>query len=294
MKKRNKIMSEKNRVWFITGSSTGFGRELAEQALELGYKVVATARNTETIEDLVEKYPDTARAVRLDVTNQEDIKNSVSEAVKEFGTIDILVNNAGYGLGGGIEEPSMDQIRHQYETNIFGVIGLMREVLPLMREQKSGLIMNLSSVVGITAFPSTGYYSSTKFALESLSEALSKEVEHLGIKVTIVEPGGFRTDFAGRSFTQPANRIKDYVTSERIDAIGEYHNNQPGDPVKAVAAMIKIAEMENPPLRLPLGEDAVQNMEEKLNGVLKNIDEMREIAVNTKVDEEPQADSAGN
>jgi NADP-dependent 3-hydroxy acid dehydrogenase YdfG len=287
-------MSEKNRVWFITGSSTGFGRELAEQALELGYKVVATARNTETIEDLVEKYPDTARAVRLDVTNQEDIRNSVSEAVKEFGTIDILVNNAGYGLGGGIEEPSMEQIRHQYETNIFGVIGLMREVLPLMRKQKSGLIMNLSSVVGITAFPSTGYYSSTKFALESLSEALAKEVEHLGIKVTIVEPGGFRTDFAGRSFTQPANRIKDYVTSERIDAIGEYHNNQPGDPVKAVAAMIKIAEMENPPLRLPLGEDAVQNMEEKLNGVLKNIDEMREIAVNTKVDEEPQADSAGN
>lgn len=284
-------MSDKNKVWFITGSSTGFGRLLAEQALELGYKVVATARKTETIADLEAKFPETAKALVLDVTNDEDVRSSVKQAVEAFGTIDILVNNAGYGLGGGIEEPSMEQIQQQYDTNIFGVIRVMREVLPLMRQQKSGHIMNLSSVVGITAFPSTGYYASTKFALEALSEALSKEVEHLGIKVTIVEPGGFRTDFAGRSFTQPATRIEDYVTSERVDKIGEYHNNQPGDPVKAVEAMIKIAEMENPPLRLPLGEDAVMNMEEKLNGVLKNIDEMRKIAVNTKVDEE-QAETA--
>ncbi len=287
-------MSNKNKVWFITGSSTGFGRLLAEQCLELGYKVVATARNTDDVKDLEEKYPETALAVKLDVTKDEDVKTSVAKATEIFGTIDILVNNAGYGLGGGIEEPSMEQIRHQYETNVFGVIRTMREVLPLMREKKSGLIMNLSSVVGITAFASTGYYSSTKFALESLSEALSKEVEHLGIKVTIVEPGGFRTDFAGRSFTQPANRIADYVTSERIDAIGEYHNNQPGDPVKAVEAMIKIAEMENPPLRLPLGEDAVENMEAKLDDLRKNIDEMREIAVNTKVDEVDNATSAGS
>jgi NADP-dependent 3-hydroxy acid dehydrogenase YdfG len=282
-------MSDKNKVWFITGSSTGFGRLLAEQCLELGYKVVATARNTDDVKDLEEKYPETALVVQLDVTKDEDVKSSVAKATEKFGTIDILVNNAGYGLGGGIEEPSMEQIRHQYETNVFGVIKMMREVLPIMRGQKSGLIMNLSSVVGITAFASTGYYSSTKFALESLSEALSQEVEHLGINVTIVEPGGFRTDFAGRSFTQPANRIEDYVTSERVDKIGEYHNNQPGDPVKAVKAMIKIAEMEKPPLRLPLGEDAVENMEKKLNALQKNIDEMREIAVNTKVDEAESA-----
>ena len=284
-------MSDKNKVWFITGSSTGFGRLLAEEALELGYKVVATARNTDDVKDLEEKYPETALAVQLDVTKEEDVKNSVEAAKEKFGTIDILVNNAGYGLGGGIEEPSMEQIRHQYETNVFGVIRMMREVLPIMREKKSGLIMNLSSVVGITSFASTGYYSSTKFALESLSEALSKEVEHLGIKVNLVEPGGFRTDFAGRSFTQPENRINDYVTSERIDAIGEYHNNQPGDPQKAVKAMIKIAEMENPPLRLPLGEDAVENMEAKIKDLQKNIDDMREIAVNTKVDE---AESVGS
>lgn len=285
-------MSDKNRVWFITGSSTGFGRELAEQALERGYKVVATARKTETIDDLVEKYPETARAIRLDVTNDEDVKTSVAKAVEEFGTIDILVNNAGYGLGGGIEEPSMEQIQRQYDTNVFGVIRVMREVLPLMRKQKSGHVLNISSVVGITAFASSGYYSSTKFAMESLSESLSQEVEHLGIKVTIVEPGGFRTDFAGRSFTQPANRIEDYVTSARIDAIGEYHNNQPGDPVKGVKAMIDVVEMDEPPLRLPLGEDAVENMETKLKSVQEDIDKMREISIDTKV-EEDQAESAG-
>jgi NADP-dependent 3-hydroxy acid dehydrogenase YdfG len=286
-------MSDKNKVWFITGSSTGFGRELAEQALERGYKVVATARKTETIEDLVEKYPETARAVKLDVTKGEDVKDSVAKAVEEFGTIDILVNNAGYGLGGGIEEPSMEQIRYQYETNVFGLVAVMREVLPLMRKQKSGHILNLSSVVGIRALPSAGYYSSTKFAVESLSESLAQEVGHLGIKVTIVEPGGFRTDFAGRSFVQPAKRIEDYVTSERIDNIGDWDGAQPGDPVKGVRAMIDMVETENPPLRLPLGEDAVTAMDEKLAAVQKNIDEWREVAIDTKVDE-GQAESAGN
>lgn len=286
-------MSNKNKVWFITGSSTGFGRLLAEEVLELGYKVVATARNTDTVKDLEEKYPERALALRLDVTKDEDVESSVEKTLERFGAIDVLVNNAGYGLGGGIEEPSMEQIRNQYETNIFGVIRMMRKVLPLMREQKSGHILNLSSVVGITSFASIGYYSSTKFAVESLSEALSKEVEHLGIKVTLIEPGGFRTDFAGRSFIQPANRIDDYVTTERIDQIGDYDKKQPGDPIKAVKAMIDITEIENPPLRLPLGADAIQNIEEKLESVQKDVNEYREIAENTAVDEE-QAESAGN
>ena len=284
-------MSDKNRVWFITGSSTGFGRELAEQVLERGEKVVATARNTKDVEDLVEKYPETARAVQLDVTKQEDIESSIAKAVEEFGTIDVLVNNAGYGLGGGIEEPSMEQIRTQYETNVFGLISVMREVLPLMRNQKSGHILNLSSVVGFRALPSAGYYSSTKFAVESLSEALAMEVEHLGIKVTIVEPGGFRTDFAGRSFVQPTNRIEDYVTSERIDNIGDFDGKQPGDPVKGVKAMIDVVDNENPPLRLPLGEDAVTAIDEKLEQVQQNIDQWRAVAIDTKA-EEDQAESA--
>ena len=282
-------MSDKNRVWFITGSSTGFGRELAAQVLERGEKVVATARNIKDVEDLVGKYPETARAVKLDVTKADEIKSSVEKAVGEFGKIDVLVNNAGYGLGGGIEEPSEDQIRKQFETNVFGVIRMMREVLPIMREQKSGHILNLSSIGGFRSGPSVGYYTATKFALEALSEALSKEVEHLGIKVTLIEPGGFRTDFAGRSFEQPENRIVDYETSERIDNIGDYDGKQDGDPVKAVAAMIKVVETENPPLRLPLGADAVKGMEEKMEQVKQNIDEWREVAVNTAVEETQKA-----
>ncbi len=284
-------MSNKDRVWFITGSSTGFGRELAEQVLERGEKVVATARNVADVEDLVEKYPETARAVKLDVTKADEIKSSVESAINEFGKIDVLVNNAGYGLGGGIEEPSEEQIRRQFETNVFGVIHLMREVLPIMREQKRGHILNLSSIGGFRSGPSIGYYTATKFALEALSEALSKEVEHLGIKVTLIEPGGFRTDFAGRSFEQPENRIADYTTSERIDKIGDYDGKQDGDPVKAVKAMIKVVDAENPPLRLPLGADAVKGMEEKMEAVRQNIDEWREVAVNTAVDE---TNKAGN
>lgn len=280
-------MSEKqnDKVWFITGSSSGFGRELAEQALEKGYKVAATARETETVEDLVKKYPQNARAIRLDVTDAGETKAAIEQAIKEFGRIDVLVNNAGYGLGGGIEEPGEEQIRQQFETNVFGPIRVMRAALPYMRERKSGHILNISSIGGFRAIPSAGYYTATKFALEAFSEALAGEVEHLGIKVTIVEPGGFRTDFAGRSFVMPENRIADYVTSERIDKIGEYDGNQPGDPKKAVAAMIQIVETENPPLRLPLGADAVKGMEEKLEAVKQNIDEWREVAVNTAVDE---------
>ena len=285
-------MNDKNRVWFITGSSTGFGRELAEQTLESGYKVVATARNTETIKDLAAKYPENARALQLDVTNADDVKTSVAKAVEEFGTIDILVNNAGYGLGGGIEEPSEEQIQKQYDTNLFGVIRMMRAVLPLMRKQKSGHILNVSSVVGFKAFASSGYYSSTKFAMESLSEALSQEVAHLGISVTLVEPGGFRTDFAGRSFVFPANRIEDYITSKRVDNISEIDGAQPGDTKKGVAAIINMVETVNPPLRLPLGEDCVTAMEEKLRDVQKNIDEWRDVAINTKVGKD-RAGSAG-
>ncbi len=284
-------MSIKDRVWFITGSSTGFGRELAEQLLGKGYRVVATARKTETIGDLAEKYPETARAVRLDVTNADDVRSSVETALAEYGKIDVLVNNAGYGLGGGIEEPSMEQIKTQFDTNLFGLIRMMREVLPSMRKQKSGHILNVSSVVGFRALPSAGYYSSTKFAVEALSEALAQEVEHLGIRVTIVEPGGFRTDFAGRSFVQPENRIAEYVTSERIDNISEWDGVQPGDPKKAIKAIIEMVENENPPLRLPLGEDAVDAIEEKLIAVQKNIDQWRDVAVNTKVDED-DAESA--
>jgi NADP-dependent 3-hydroxy acid dehydrogenase YdfG len=181
----------KNKVWFITGTSSGFGRALAEEVLAKGERVVATARKPEVLRDLTQKYPDTARAVKLDVTNLEEVKSAISEAINEFGRIDVLVNNAGYALVGAIEETSDEQIRQQFDTNLFGVLNVTREALPILRGQKSGHIVNIGSAVGFVAYPSLGYYSATKFALEGLSEALAAEVAPHGIKTTIVEPGPF-------------------------------------------------------------------------------------------------------
>jgi NAD(P)-dependent dehydrogenase (short-subunit alcohol dehydrogenase family) len=275
-------MSE-NKVWFITGSSTGFGRELAEELLEQGHKVVATARKPEVLQELAAKYPDTARAVKLDVTKPEEVRSAIAEAVKEFGRVDVLVNNAGYGLIGAVEEASDAQIRHQFETNVFGALDVMRAVLPQMREQKSGHILNLSSVGGFLAFPSSGHYSATKFALEAFSEALAREAEHLGIKVTIVEPGAFRTDFNGRSLAVAENRLPDVYPSTDYFAnwLAENDGKQPGDPRKAAQAMIKAVEAENTPLRLILGEDAITTIEADIDAVRENIAAWRQIGVET-------------
>lgn len=272
------------KVWFITGSSTGFGRELAEELLEQGYKVVATARKPEAVQDLVEKYPDTARAVKLDVTKPEEVRAAIDEAVKEFGSIDVLVNNAGYGLMGAIEEASDAQIRKQFETNFFGAVEVIRAALPVLREQKSGHILNFSSVGGFVSYPSAGYYTATKFALEAVSESLAAELALHGIKVTIVEPGVFRTDFGGRSINLPENQLgaEIYPSTEFfINWIKEIDGKQPGDPRKAVKAIIKAVESENPPLRLPLGEDAISAIEAELENVRRDIAPWREVGVNT-------------
>ena len=275
-------MSDK-RVWFITGSSTGFGRELAEELLEQGYKVVATARKPESVNDLVTKYPETARSVKLDVTKPDEVRAAIAEAVKEFGRIDVVVNNAGYGLIGAVEEASIDQIRHQFETNVFGALDVIRAALPQLREQKGGHILNLSSVGGFVGFPSSGHYSATKFALEAYSESLSKEAEHLGIKVTIVEPGAFRTDFNGRSLAVAENQLQDVYPSTKFftDWLLENDGKQPGDPRKAAQAMIKAVEAENPPLRLALGEDAITTIEADIEAVNKNIADWRTVGVET-------------
>lgn len=274
-------MIEKN-VWFITGSSTGFGRELAEEALTQGHKVVATARKPETLNDLIEQHPQTARVVRMDVTNKDEVQTAVKEAIREFGRIDVLVNNAGYGLMGALEEPTDEQIRQQFETNLFGALNVMRAILPQMRKQQSGHILNVSSVGGFMAFPATGYYSASKFALEALSEALAAEAARHGIRVTIVEPGAFRTDFNGRSLQLPETRMKEYpATDEFVNWLKAMDGKQPGDPRKAAQAMIKVVESENPPLRLPLGEDAVTALEGKLETVKKGIAPWREVSVDT-------------
>jgi NADP-dependent 3-hydroxy acid dehydrogenase YdfG len=283
--KRGKNMSE-NKVWFITGTSSGFGRALAEEVLAKGDKVVATARKPEVLRDLVDKYPDTARAVKLDVTNLEDVKNSIQEAVKEFGRIDVVVNNAGYGLVGAIEEAGSEQIKQQFDTNVFGVLNVTREVLPILREQKSGHIVNIGSVVGISAFPSFGYYSATKFALEGLSEALAVEVAPHGIKTMIVEPGPFYTGFSSRAVTLGENLLPEVYPSTAAlrGNFPEFDGPNAGDPVKAVKIIIEAVEAENPPFRLPLGLFAFEGIEAKLEQVKEEISVWRTRAINTNFD----------
>ncbi|MGJ5675240.1 MAG: oxidoreductase [Nostochopsis sp.] len=271
------------RVWLITGSSTGFGRVLALSVLQTGDAVVATARKPEQLQDLVEQYPQHALVVGLDVTKPGEVRAAVDRAIAQFGQIDVLVNNAGYGTMGAIEELSDELVRQQYETNVFGALDLTRAVLPHMRKQRSGHILNLSSVGGMVSFPGAGIYCSTKFALEGISEALAREVASLGIKVTIVEPGAFRTDFNGRSLVVAETPIGDYeeVIGGFRQWIKDIDGKQPGDPVKAAAAMIQAVESENPPLRLALGKDALDAIADKLESVKTELDAWREVSTNT-------------
>jgi NAD(P)-dependent dehydrogenase (short-subunit alcohol dehydrogenase family) len=275
--------TQNKKVWLITGSSTGFGRILAEQLLEKGEIVVATARKPEQLQDLVARYSDRALAVQLDVTNPSQVRESVNKAIATFGRIDVLVNNAGYGTMGAIEEVSDEIVRQQYETNVFGAIDVMRAVLPQMRQQRSGYILNLSSVGGMVSFPGAGIYCSTKFALEGISEALAKEVAPLGIKVIIVEPGAFRTDFNGRSLVMADTQIADYeeVIGGFRQWLKDMDGKQPGDPAKAALAMIQAVESENPPLRLALGVDAISAIEAKLDTVKTELNAWREVGTNT-------------
>ena len=272
-----------NKVWFITGTSSGFGRILAEEVLAKGDKVVATARKPEVLQDLIEKYPDTARAVKLDVTDLEEVKNSIQAAVKEFGRIDVLINNAGYALVGAIEEANNEEIQKQFDTNVFGVVNVIREALPILREQKSGHIVNIGSLVGISAFTSMGYYSATKFALEGLSEALATEVAPLGIKTTIVEPGPFHTGFSSRAVAFGTNLLPEVYpsTAGLTDAFSQFDGPTSGDPRKAVKIIVEAVESANPPFRLPLGLFAYEAIESKLEQVKEEISAWRERATQT-------------
>lgn len=274
-------MSE-NKVWFITGTSAGIGRELAETALEKGYKVVATARKPEVLQDLAEKYPETVLTLKLDVTNKNDIAEAINKTIEKFGRIDVVVNNAGYGLLGAVEEPGDEQIRQQFETNFFGVTNVVREVLPTLRSQKSGHIINVSSGLGFFAFPSYGYYSATKFAVQGLSEALAQEVAPLGIKVTIAEPGGTKTDFI-KGVVQPESVLpEDYPsTTNLFELFGNNQGLQLSDPRRVAEVLIEVAETENPPLHLPLGEDSYNGIQNQLDKISKEISEWRETSIDT-------------
>ncbi len=269
-----------SKVWLITGCSTGFGRELAKYVLQQGNKVAVTARNVGDIADIVER-EDFAIAVKLDVTKPEDIKAAVQTTLDEFGRIDVLVNNAGIGYFGAIEESQEEEVRRMFEINVFGLAHMTQAVLPTMRKQRSGHIVNVASIGGLRSFPAVGFYNATKYAVDGLSESLSKEVAPLGIKVTIVAPSGFRTDWAGRSANDSPVIIEDYNETARANqnAIRGYSGNQPGDPERAAKAIVKAVEAENPPLRLLLGEAALKGARAKLEELKADFDAWEETTV---------------
>jgi NAD(P)-dependent dehydrogenase (short-subunit alcohol dehydrogenase family) len=268
------MMNKDKPVWLITGCSTGFGRELAKLVLARGWRAVVTARDPAAVADLVAGYEDRALAVALDVTRREQIAVAVSQAQQKFGRIDVLVNNAGYGYLAAIEEGEDEAVRAMFETNVFGLVDMTKAVLPIMRQQKSGLIVNISSIGGLASFAATGYYHATKYAVEGLSESLATELKPLGIGVLIVEPGPFRTNWAGPSIKQSATRIDDYESTagERRKQTSARSGNQAGDPVRAAQAIIDAALSDQPPLRLLLGKMALNLARKKLDTLRGDFD----------------------
>ena len=272
--------SRETPVWLITGCSTGFGRQLAKILVERGYRVAATARDPDKVADIVARNAETALALKLDVSKQAEVEATVAETRRSFGRIDVLVNNAGYGYLAAVEEGEDADIRAMFDTNFFGLAALTRAVLPVMRAQKSGAIVNISSMGGFIGFPGSGYYAATKFAVEGLSESLAKEVAPFGIKVVIVEPGPFRTDWAGRSLKTPKRPIEAYEETAvaRRRQIHRYSGSQPGDPVRASEAIIATVERDNPPLRLPLGGFAYDAMGAELEALRKEYEGLEAVA----------------
>lgn len=270
-----------SKVWFITGCSTGFGRDLAKEVLANGYSAVVASRNIDDVKDIVEAYPETAIPVKLDVTKPEEITASVELAKQKFGTIDVLVNNAGIGYFGAIEESEEEEIRRMFEINFFGLANVTKAVLPIMRAQRSGHILNIASIGGLVGFPAVGFYNATKFAVDGFSEALSKETAPLGIKVTVIAPSGFRTDWAGRSANNSKIVIDDYKDTAGTNKgnIRGYSGKQPGDPLRAAKAMIAVVESANPPLRLLLGEAALKGARNKLELLKKDFDTWAETSI---------------
>lgn len=268
--------------WLITGCSTGIGREIARAALEAGHSVAVTARNVDAVADFVDQFGDRALALPLDVTNRDQITAVVSEVEKAFGGIDVLVNNAGYGYMAAVEEGEDAEVRKLFDTNYFGVVDTLKTVLPGMRARRSGHVINISSMTGLVANPPNAYYSSTKFALEALTEALAKEVGPLGIKVTAIEPGAFRTDWAARSMQESSTPIGDYDDNvgARKTLIKQFADHLPGDPRKVAEAVLMVAGLDEPPLRLLLGRDVLAAVREKIADLTASIDHWESVTKN--------------
>jgi NAD(P)-dependent dehydrogenase (short-subunit alcohol dehydrogenase family) len=268
------MMNRENPVWLITGCSTGFGRELAKLVLARGWRAIVTARDPSQAADVAQGHDDRALVAPLDVTRRDQIDKVVDAANRRFGRIDVLVNNAGYGYLAAIEEGEDEAVRAMFETNVFGLIDMTKAVLPIMREQRNGLVVNISSIGGITSFAATGYYHGTKYAVEGISESLALEVKPLGIDVVIVEPGAFRTNWAGPSIKQSATQIDAYAATagERRRQVEARSGKQPGDPARAAQAIIDVALSDKPPLRLLLGRAALDLARKKLDFMRSDFD----------------------
>mgnify|MGYP005844834791 CR=1 FL=1 len=273
-------------VWFVTGCSSGLGRALCERLLESGARVVCTARNTSTIADLRERHGERAIILPLDVTDPASVQSAVQRALDRAGRIDVVVNNAGYGLVGALEEVDEDSVKAAFDANVYGVYRVTRAVLPHMRERRSGHILNVSSMMGVIGAPGFTFYSATKFAVEGMTEALAGEVKGFGIKVTIVEPGPFRTDFRSRSMkaAPPLEAYAETVGKFR-QMLRETDGKQPGDPRRAADAMMIAVGSEEPPLRLPLGEICLNGIRNKLSRMREEIDRWEGVSIATSFEE---------
>jgi len=273
-------------VWFVTGASRGFGAEITREALDRGHSVIAAARDVSAVLQAYPEKPDGLLAVSADVTEPGQLTAAVDAGLAEFGRIDIVVNNAGYGLVGAIEEASDKAVRDLFDVNVFGVLNTLRATLPTLRAQRSGHVLNIGSVGGFATVPAAGLYGASKFALEGITEALHGELAPLGVRVTIVEPGGFRTDFLSSSSIQvEPPSIADYAAGAGPvrETLAASDGRQPGDPVKAAKAIVDITEVAEPPLRLQLGADAVERVEAKLGLVRRELDEWRYVALSTAI-----------
>jgi NAD(P)-dependent dehydrogenase (short-subunit alcohol dehydrogenase family) len=271
----------KPRNWFITGSSSGFGRLLAEHVCSLGDTVVATARNVDSLKELMLQYPAQLHLVTLDVTSQRSIDEAYAAAMARVGHIDVLVNNAGYGVTGAVEEVTAEEYGPMFETNVFGLINVTKAFLPQFREQRKGNIVNLSSIGGLIGGPGWGYYNATKFAVEGLSQALAGEMKPLGVHVTIVEPGPFRTDFLGRSGVEAKEVIADYIPTagKAREYFQTQSGRQPGDPQKAVEAIVTAVRAAEPPLHLVLGRIAYTRWTNRLQEWKRELDEWEPVTL---------------
>ncbi|MHA7839335.1 MAG: oxidoreductase [bacterium] len=272
---------EEDKVWLITGCSSGMGREFALAALAAGYSVVVTARNPATLQDLVARHPERARAIELDVTVPEQVEQAVAFTLEQLGRLDVLINNAAYGYLAAIEEGEEAAVRAMFETNFWGALAMTRAVLPHMRERRSGQIVFNSSQAGLMSKPGTGYYSMTKYAVEALAEALAEEVEPFGIRVTALEAGPFRTDWAGRSMQRTRSPIADYAETvhARADLIAAMDGRQPGDPKKAAAAVVDLVRSPDPPRQLLMGRIVLDSYRAKLREIDSMLDEWEPVTV---------------